>query len=198
MNDSDSEADPLAAAGRGVRRALPARRAPLAERVHREVPRAGRAHPAPVPGPGGDGAARLGRRAGRRELRRDRGGPGPGAAAARRIPHPPRGGPRRHGSRLRSGAGIPRPARGAQGASDGRADVPDPPRAIPPRGAGGGAAAPHQHRAGLRRRRARGRALLRHAVHPGSEPGSRPARAGAPPPPGPTAAGRRHRDAARS
>ena len=41
------------------------------------------------------------------------------------------------------------------------------PRAVPARGPGGGAAAPHQHRAGLRRRRAGGRALLRHAVHPG-------------------------------
>ena len=41
---------------------------------------------------------------------------------------------------------------------------------------GRGHAAPHQHRAGLRRRRVRGRALLRHAVHPGPEPGRRAAR----------------------
>ena len=41
---------------------------------------------------------------------------------------------------------------------------------VPARGPGGGAAAPHQHRAGLRRRRARGRPLLRHAVHPGPGP----------------------------
>ena len=42
--------------------------------------------------------------------------------------------------------------------------------AVPPRGPGRGAAAPHQHRAGLRRRRVRGRALLRHAVHPRAQP----------------------------
>ena len=47
------------------------------------------------------------------------------------------------------------------------------------RGAGGGAAAPHQHRAGLRRRRARRHALLRHAVHPGAGPGRGPRRAAA-------------------
>ena len=41
------------------------------------------------------------------------------------------------------------------------------PGAVPPRGAGRGPAAPHQHRAGLRRRRGRRRPLLRHAVHPG-------------------------------
>ena len=58
----------------------------------------------------------------------------------------------------------------------GRATGPDPARAIPPRGAGGGPAAPHQHRPGLRRRRARGRPLLRHAVHPGPGPRRRPAR----------------------
>ena len=44
--------------------------------------------------------------------------------------------------------------------------------AVPPRGAGGGAAAPHQHRAGLRGRPGRRRRLLRDAVHPG--PGARP------------------------
>ena len=42
--------------------------------------------------------------------------------------------------------------------------------ALRARGQGGGAAAPHQHRAGLRRRRARRAALLRHAVHPGPRP----------------------------
>ena len=38
---------------------------------------------------------------------------------------------------------------------------------LPARGPRGGPAAPHQHRPGLRRRRARRRALLRHAIHPG-------------------------------
>ena len=43
--------------------------------------------------------------------------------------------------------------------------------AVRARGQGGGQAAPHQHRPGLRRRRARRHALLRHAVHPGPGPG---------------------------
>ena len=37
---------------------------------------------------------------------------------------------------------------------------------VPPRGQGGGAAAPHQYRAGVRRGRGERRAFLRHAVHP--------------------------------
>ena len=41
--------------------------------------------------------------------------PGPAAGAAGRLPHPPRGGPRRHGRRLRGRAGVAGPARGAQG-----------------------------------------------------------------------------------
>ena len=44
------------------------------------------------------------------------------------------------------------------------------PGAVPPRGARGGAAAPHQHRAGLRGG-AGGDLLLRDAVHPGPEAG---------------------------
>ena len=44
--------------------------------------------------------------------------------------------------------------------------------AVPPRGPVRGAAAPHQHRAGLRGRPGRRGQLLRHAVHPG--PGARP------------------------
>ena len=43
---------------------------------------------------------------------------------------------------------------------------------LPPRGAVGGAAPPHQHRAGLRGRQGRRGQLLCHAVHPG--PGARP------------------------
>ena len=59
---------------------------------------------------------------------------------------------------------------------------PQPAAALPARGAGRGPAAPHQHRAGLRRRRARRPALLRHAVHPGpgARPGPRRAAAAAP------------------
>ena len=44
-------------------------------------------------------------------------------------------------------------------------------RAVPPRGARLGAAAPHQHRAGLRSGPGRRGPLLRDAVHPGPEPG---------------------------
>ena len=46
-----------------------------------------------------------------------------------------------------------------------------PSRAVPARGPLGGSITPHQHRAGLRRRRASGHALLRDAVHPGPGPG---------------------------
>ena len=191
MNDSDSEADPLAALAeefvgryrRGERPAL----TEYAEKYPEQAARIRRLFPALVDleRVGSVGGQKTGPFAGMH------GGPWPSTAAARRIPPPSRGGPRRHGSRLRSSAGIPGPARCAQGASGGRADVPDPPRAIPTRGAGSGAAAPYQYRAGLRRRRARGSALLRHAVHPGSEPGPRPARARTPSPPRPTAVERR-------
>ena len=57
-------------------------------------------------------------------------------------------------------------------------------------------AAPHQHRAGLRRRRARGDALLRHAVHPGAGAGRGPGRA--PPAPSPRGRGRGGRPSSRS
>ena len=104
------------------------------------------------------------------------------ARAARRLPHPPRGRPRRHGGRLRGRAGLARPPRGPEG--------PARRSARPTRGRcerfrreaqAGGAAAPHQHRAGLRRRRARRRPLLRHAVHPGPGPRRGPRRAAAAP-----------------
>ena len=48
---------------------------------------------------------------------------------------------------------------------------PQPAAAVPDRGPGGRPAAPHQHRAGLRGRLRAGRALLRHAVHRGPDPG---------------------------
>src|SRR5262249_17293589 len=47
---------------------------------------------------------------------------------------------------------------------------------VPPRGAVGGAAAPHPHRAGLRRGRGGGAALLRDAIHPGPGPRRGPGR----------------------
>ena len=69
---SDSDADPLVATGRGVRRAVPPRRAALPDRVHRPVPGAGRADPQAVPRHGRDRGARLGRRAGDRTCARGR------------------------------------------------------------------------------------------------------------------------------
>ena len=57
----------------------------------------------------------------------------------------------------------------------------DPAPAVPARGPLGRAAAPRQHRAGLRRGRARGSALLCHAVHPGARPGCDPRRPAAAP-----------------
>ena len=61
-------------------------------------------------------------------------------------------------------------------------EEPDPPGAVPAGGPGGGPAAPHEHRPGVRGRRVRRGPLLRHAVHPGPEPGPRPRRAEAAPP----------------
>ena len=101
---------------------------------------------------------RLHRRRGR--SRRD------AAGAAGRLPHPPRGRPRRHGRRLRGRAGVARPARGAEGPARCGAVRRQAGAALPARGAGRGAAAPHQHRAGLRRGPGRRASLLRHAVHP--------------------------------
>ena len=174
MSRLDLRTRPVQPAGRRVRRAVPPGRAAAAHRVHRQVPRAGRRDPRAVPGPGGDGAVRHRGRRRRPGCARDAAGAGtPDARAAGRLPHPPRDRPRRHGHRLRGGAGEPGPARGAEGPAATSPGRPQPARAVPARGPGRGDAAPHQHRAGLRRRRARRGALLRHAVHPGPEPGRR-------------------------
>ena len=53
------------------------------------------------------------------------------------------------------------------------------PGTVPPRGQGGGPAASHEHRAGLRSRLRRRGGLLRDAVHPGPGPGPGHRRAGA-------------------
>ena len=117
----------------------------LAERIRDALPGAGADGAASSPArdePTGDSAEAAGRAAA-------------AAGAARRLPDPPRGRPRRHGRRLRGRAGVAGPPRGAEGPArpqpllDPRQTAP-----VPARGAGGGAAAPHQHRAGLRRRRA--------------------------------------------
>ena len=98
-----------------------------------------------------------------------------------RLPPPARGRPRRHGRRLRGRADLARPAGGAEGAAVRRGARPAAAAALPERGAGGGAPAPREHRAGLRRRLRARRPLLRHAVHRGPDPrradrGAAPAR----------------------
>ena len=82
-------------------------------------------------------------------------------------------GPRRHGGGLRGRAGVARPAGRAQGPCRPRDSRPGAGEAVRARGPRGGPVAPHQHRAGLRRRRAGGAALLRDAVHPGARAGQR-------------------------
>src|SRR5262249_31711963 len=87
-----------------------------------------------------------------------------GAGQDRRLRAPPRGGPGRHGGRLRGRAGLARPPRGAEGPAPPGGAGRDDPRAVPPRGAGGGPAAPHQHRPGLRGWPEIGRASCRERV----------------------------------
>ena len=119
-----------------------------------------------------------GDRGGRRTLRRGHGLPGLGAGG--RLPDRPRDRPGRDGDRLRGRAGLAGPTRGAEAAAprpEGRREAPGPVRAG---GAGGGEAAPHQHRPGLRRRRARGLALLRDATDRGPRPGRGHRRAATP------------------
>ena len=88
--------------------------------------------------------------------------------ATGRLPRPAGDRPRRHGGRLRGRAGLAGPARGAEGPAPTDAPRPEAAAAVRAGGALGGAAAPHQHRAGLRGRRGRRAALLRDAVHPGA------------------------------
>ncbi len=166
---------PLRRARRGVRRALsPGRAAELAG-VRRPAPRDGRGDPRDVPG---HGRGRAGRR---RRPGRD----GPAVAAGlparrpdRRLPDPARGRPGRDGRGLRGRADLARPAGRPEGPPRPRDGRPPGPGAVPPRGEVGGAAAPHQHRAGLRGRPRSRRQLLRHAADPG--PGARPGLRGTP------------------
>ncbi len=72
----------------------------------------------------------------------------------RRLPGPPRDRPGRHGRGLRGRAGLAGPPRGPEGPARPRRGRPQGAGAVPPRGQGRGAAAPHQHRAGLRGRAA--------------------------------------------
>ena len=135
MSDPDSESDAAGAARRGIRRAPSPRRTPVAGRVRGEVPGTGRADPRPLPGHGADRAIRLRRGPRHRPGWRARVGRMPGAPAAGGLSHPPRGGPGRHGGRLRGGAGIARPARGPEGAPLARPGLPDPHGAFPAGGA---------------------------------------------------------------
>ena len=92
--------------------------------------------------------------------------PRPGPAG--RFPDPPRDRPGRHGGRLRGRAGVARPPCRSQDPRRRRPAHRHPDSAVPARGPLGGPAAPPQHRAGPWRGRARGGALLRHAVHSGA------------------------------
>ena len=85
--------------------------------LRRPPPRPGRRDPRAVPRPADDGGARARRRRPPARPPRARRPPAGMPRAARRLPHPPRGRPRRHGRRLRGGAGIARPPRGAEGAA---------------------------------------------------------------------------------
>ena len=98
--------------------------------------------------------------------------------ARRRLPDRAPDRPRRHGRRLRGGAGQPAPTRRPQGHSP-RPRLPGPRQALRPRGPRAGPAAPPRHRPGLRRRRDRRRpALLRDGTGPRPAPARicRPAR----------------------
>ena len=141
-----------------------------AEGLHRAVPGTGRRDPRAVPGDGpgraGQGdLSRLGRgRAGRR-LRT-----GTAAGAGRRLPDRPRDRPRWHGRGLRGRAGVAGPPGGPEGPAVAGGPGPHNAGPVPPRGPRLGPAAPHQHRAGLRRGPGRRRLLLRDAIHPRTEP----------------------------
>ena len=103
-------------------------------------------------------------------------------AAAGRLHPAPRARPRRHGHRLRSRARVAQEPGGAQGHAPAVPCRPGLPAAVSDRGPLGGEAAPHQHRAGLRLRRAGRRLLLRDAMHRRRRPGAGARRR--PPPPG--------------
>ena len=95
------------------------------------------------------------------------------AGAAGRLPDHARDRPRRHGGGLRGRAGVAGPPRGRQGAAPPVAARLEIRTAVCPRGADGGQAAPHEHRARVRRRPGRRLSLLRDATDRRSRAGRR-------------------------
>ena len=161
-------------AGRGLPGPAPGGRGDRPGCLRGRASRARRAAGPPAAGPGADGRpAALVDPPGERPLA-DAGADGDARRHTRppgRLPDRARGGPRGHGRGVRGAAGLARSPGGAQGPADGRGDGPPPAPAVPARSQGGGLPAPHQHRAGPRGRLRAGRALLRHAVHRGPDPG---------------------------
>ena len=103
----------------------------------------------------------------------------------RRLPGRARAGPGRHGDGLRGGARRARPSGGAEGPGHARGAGLLGAAAVPERGQDRRRAAPHAHRAGLRRRPGRRALLLRHAADRGERAGPRDP----PPAPQPAAVG---------
>ena len=170
---SSSDHDPVERAGRGVPRPAPPRRA---ARRSTSTPAATPSWPSEIRElfPALVLMEQLKPGAERPDRQRRRRAAAPAAARARaagRLPHPPRGRPRRHGRRLRGRAGVARPPRGAEG----------PARPRPARPAAAARGSSREARAAARLHHTNivpvfgvgehdGRALLRHAVHPGPGP----------------------------
>ena len=136
----------------------------LPHRIRRPDPRTRRRGSRAIPRPGRARAAQAGHGRRDRRLRAATIPPRP-PGSGRRLSHPPAGRSRRNGGRLRGSAGIARPPRRPQAAAGRRIGRSQEARALSSRGEGGGLAAPHQHRPGLRGWRGRRPTLLRHAVH---------------------------------
>ena len=142
------------------------------------APRARRPDPPAAAGPGDDRAGRVDRRRAR-PLPDRRAGPGePKAgrlATPGRLPDRPGDRTGRHGVRVRSRANLAGTARGLESAPPPRAARPQGAQAVPSRGQGSRAVAPHEHRACFRGRPGRRACLLHDAVHrrPGARPGYR-------------------------
>ena len=174
MSQASSGFDPVDDLVEGIPGAIPPGRAAVADRIHRQASRAGRADSRPLPR-ACSSSRRSAPAAARRPasvVRPDRPG-GPDAPSPGRLPPAPPRRLRRHGDRLRGDPGIAGPARRPEDAPRPSPRRRDPAGAVPTRGPRRGAAAPHAHRPGLWDRRARRPPLLHHAVHPGPRTGRR-------------------------